>query len=95
MNMKQPISQSIDFSNLQGDLRGGAISFLVAVPLCLGIALASGAPLFAGIIAGIVGGLVVGIFSRSALSISGPEAGLIVVTLSAIQALGSFPAFLL
>ncbi|WP_460958203.1 SulP family inorganic anion transporter [Spirosoma litoris] len=95
MNKKKPIFQSIDLSNWQGDIRGGAISFLVAVPLCLGIALASGAPLFAGIIAGIVGGLVVGIFSRSALSISGPEAGLIVVTLSAIQALGSFPAFLL
>ena len=95
MNTKQSINQSLDSSNLQGDIRGGAISFLVAVPLCLGIALASGAPLFAGIIAGIVGGVVVGIFSRSALSISGPEAGLIVVTLSAIQALGSFPAFLL
>ncbi|GAB3895988.1 SulP family inorganic anion transporter [Spirosoma agri] len=80
---------------MPGDIRGGAISFLVAVPLCLGIALASGAPLFAGIIAGIVGGLVVGAFSRSALSISGPEAGLIIVTLGAIQSLGSFPAFLL
>lgn len=93
--MKGTFFQSIDISNLQGDIRGGAISFLVAVPLCLGIALASGAPLFAGIIAGIVGGIVVGLFSRSALSISGPEAGLIVVTLGAIQALGSFPAFLL
>jgi MFS superfamily sulfate permease-like transporter len=95
MNNRQPIFQQIDFSNLQGDVRGGAISFLVAVPLCLGIALASGAPLFAGIIAGIVGGLVVGIVTRSSLSISGPEAGLIVVTLSAIETLGSFPAFLL
>ncbi|GAB4011915.1 SulP family inorganic anion transporter [Spirosoma migulaei] len=95
MSNRQSIFQPIDFSNLQGDVRGGAISFLVAVPLCLGIALASGAPLFAGIIAGIVGGLVVGIVSRSSLSISGPEAGLIVVTLSAIETLGSFPAFLL
>ncbi|UFH56647.1 SulP family inorganic anion transporter [Spirosoma sp. KNUC1025] len=95
MKTKQTFPLSIDFSNLQGDIRGGSISFLVAVPLCLGIALASGAPLFAGIIAGIVGGLVVGIASRSALSISGPEAGLIVVTLGAIQSLGSFPAFLL
>ncbi|WP_234735540.1 SulP family inorganic anion transporter [Tellurirhabdus bombi] len=85
----------IDFSNVEGDIRGGVVSFLVAVPLCLGIALASGAPLFAGIIAGIVGGLVVGIFSRSALSISGPEAGLIVVVLGAIETLGSFPTFLL
>ncbi|MCK8492651.1 MULTISPECIES: SulP family inorganic anion transporter [Spirosoma] len=95
METKKSFLQTIDFSNLQGDFRGGAISFLVAVPLCLGIALASGAPLFAGIIAGIVGGIVVGAFSRSAVSISGPEAGLIIVTLSAIQALGSFPAFLL
>ncbi|MBD2756474.1 SulP family inorganic anion transporter [Spirosoma validum] len=95
MNTKSTFFQSIDLSNLQGDIRGGAISFLVAVPLCLGIALASGAPLFAGIIAGIVGGLVIGLVSRSAVSISGPEAGLIVVTLSAIQSLGSFPAFLL
>ncbi|MGA0560068.1 SulP family inorganic anion transporter [Larkinella sp. VNQ87] len=88
-------TRSFDFSTFQGDLRGGGVSFLVAVPLCLGIALASGAPLFSGIIAGIVGGLVVGLFSRSALSISGPEAGLIVVTLAAIEVLGSFPAFLL
>lgn len=95
MNTKTTFFRSIDFSNLHGDIRGGAISFLVAVPLCLGIALASGAPLFAGIIAGVVGGLVVGLVSRSAVSISGPEAGLIVVTLSAIQSLGSFPSFLL
>ncbi|GAB4021991.1 SulP family inorganic anion transporter [Spirosoma koreense] len=95
MNTKQSFFKSIDLSHLPGDVRGGSISFLVAVPLCLGIALASGAPLFAGIIAGIVGGIIVGLVSRSSLSISGPEAGLIVVTLSAIQALGSFPAFLL
>jgi MFS superfamily sulfate permease-like transporter len=93
--IKKNTRLGIDLSNVQGDIRGGAISFLVAVPLCLGIALASGAPLFAGIIAGIVGGLVVGAVSRSALSISGPEAGLIIVTLGAIESLGSFPAFLL
>lgn len=80
---------------LPGDIRGGVVSFLVAVPLCLGIALASGVPLFSGIIAGIVGGLVVGIFSRSALSISGPEAGLIVVVLAAVNSLPSFEAVLL
>ncbi|CCH56116.1 sulphate transporter [Fibrisoma limi BUZ 3] len=88
-------SKVFDLSHLQGDIRGGVISFLVAVPLCLGIALASGAPLFSGIIAGIVGAIVIGIFSRSALSISGPEAGLIVVVLGAIESLGSFPAVLL
>ncbi|WP_338875088.1 SulP family inorganic anion transporter [Spirosoma sp. SC4-14] len=95
MNDAKKNNSAIRLPNLQGDIRGGAISFLVAVPLCLGIALASGAPLFSGIIAGIVGGLVVGAVSRSALSISGPEAGLIIVTLGAIQSLGSFPAFLL
>ncbi|MDQ1087490.1 SulP family inorganic anion transporter [Siphonobacter sp. SORGH_AS_1065] len=82
-------------SSLIGDIRGGVVSFLVAVPLCLGIALASGVPLFAGIIAGIVGGLVVGSFSKSALSISGPEAGLIIVVLSAMDSLGTFSTFLL
>lgn len=86
---------AIDFRYVQGDIKGGVISFLVAVPLCLGIAMASGAPLFSGILAGIVGGLVVGIFSRSSVSISGPEAGLIVVVISAFESLGSFPAVLL
>ncbi|MFC7668264.1 SulP family inorganic anion transporter [Hymenobacter humi] len=81
-----------DFSYFKSDLQGGLVSFLVAVPLCLGIALASGAPLFAGIIAGIVGGLVVGTLSRSAVSISGPEAGLILVVVSSISTLGSFKA---
>ncbi|WP_083422098.1 SulP family inorganic anion transporter [Arsenicibacter rosenii] len=88
-------NQGLTQQYLQGDIRGGVISFLVAVPLCLGIALASGAPLFSGILAGIVGGLVVGAFSRSSLSISGPEAGLIVVVLGALETLGSFPAVLL
>ncbi|RCR71626.1 SulP family inorganic anion transporter [Larkinella punicea] len=95
MKTTQKNFQIVDLSNVEGDIKGGVVSFLVAVPLCLGIALASGAPLFSGIIAGIVGGLVVGLFSRSALSISGPEAGLIVVVLAAIESLGSFPAFLL
>jgi MFS superfamily sulfate permease-like transporter len=71
------------------------VVFLVAVPLCLGIALACGAPLFSGIIAGVVGGLVVGAASGSALGVSGPAAGLAVIVLAAITALGSFQAFLL
>ncbi|RYU77147.1 SulP family inorganic anion transporter [Hymenobacter persicinus] len=83
-------SSFLDFSYFKSDFQGGLVSFLVAVPLCLGIALASGAPLFAGIIAGIVGGLVVGALSKSAVSISGPEAGLIMVVLSGMEALGSF-----
>ncbi|MDH4064387.1 MAG: SulP family inorganic anion transporter [Acidobacteriota bacterium] len=68
--------------------------FLVAVPLCLGIALASGAPLFAGIISGIVGGVVVGTVSGSNLMVSGPAAGLTAIVVTAIATLGSYRAFL-
>lgn len=70
------------------------VVFLVAVPLCLGIALASGAPLFSGIIAGIVGGIVVGALSDSQLLVSGPAAGLTVIVLNAITELGAFEVFL-
>mgnify|MGYP002631275369 CR=1 FL=1 len=83
------------FKELKSDLPASIVVFFVAVPLCLGIALASGAPLFAGIIAGIVGGIVVGIASSSPLGVSGPAAGLAVIVLSSIAALGSWPAFLL
>jgi MFS superfamily sulfate permease-like transporter len=68
---------------------------LVALPLCLGIAMASGAPLFSGIIAGIIGGLVVGVLSGSHVSVSGPAAGLAAIVLSSISSLGSFELFLL
>lgn len=80
---------------LKSDIRSGSVVFLVALPLCLGIALASGAPLFSGIIAGIVGGLVVGTLSNSQLSVSGPAAGLTAIVVSAIGTLGSFEVFLL
>ena len=83
------------FKELKSDLPASIVVFFVAVPLCLGIALASGAPLFAGIIAGIVGGIVVGIASGSPLGVSGPAAGLAVIVLSSIAAIGSWPAFLL
>jgi len=83
------------FKEFKNDLPAGIVVFFVAVPLCLGIALASGAPLFSGIIAGIVGGIVVGIASGSSLGVSGPAAGLAVIVLTAITALGSWPAFLL
>ena len=83
------------FANWRQDLPASIVVFFVAVPLCLGIALASGAPLFAGIIAGIVGGIVVGIASDSPLGVSGPAAGLAVIVLTSIAALGSWPAFLL
>ena len=83
------------FSELKSDLPASIVVFFVAVPLCLGIALASGAPLFAGIIAGIVGGILVGIVSGSPLGVSGPAAGLAVIVLTSIATLGSWPAFLL
>lgn len=82
-------------SNLKYDVPASIIVFLVAVPLCLGIALASGAPLFSGIIAGIVGGIVAGVFSGSQLGVSGPAAGLAVIVLTAIQQLGAFEIFLM
>ena len=79
---------------LADDLRAGAVVFLVALPLCLGIALASGAPLFSGLISGIVGGLVVTLVSRSRLGVSGPAAGLAVMVAAGIDALG-FEGYLL
>jgi MFS superfamily sulfate permease-like transporter len=79
---------------LKNDLPASIVVFFVAVPLCLGIALASGAPLFSGIISGIVGGIVVGMASGSSLGVSGPAAGLAVIVFSAIATLGSWPAFL-
>ncbi len=82
-------------TRLSSDLPASLVVFLVAVPLCLGIALASGAPLASGIIAGIVGGIVVGAASGSALGVSGPAAGLAVIVLTAIQTLGSWETFLL
>ncbi len=82
------------FSNFKYDLSSGLVVFLIALPLCLGIALASGAPLFSGLIAGIVGGLVIGTLSKSALSVSGPAAGLTAIILTAITSIGSFEIFL-
>lgn len=82
------------FQEFKSDLSASIVVFLVAVPLCLGIALASGAPLFAGIVAGIVGGLVVGIASGSPLGVSGPGNGLTILVLSSIAALGSWEKFL-
>jgi MFS superfamily sulfate permease-like transporter len=92
---KQVIMKNGLFKEFKSDLPASIVVFFVAVPLCLGIALASGAPLFSGIIAGIVGGIVVGIASGSPLGVSGPAAGLAVIVLSAITTLGSFEAFLL
>ncbi len=82
------------FSNVGGDLASGLVVFFVALPLCLGIALASGAPLFSGIVAGIIGGIVVGVLSGSHLSVSGPAAGLAAIVLAGITDLGAFDIFL-
>lgn len=77
------------------DIQSGVVVFLVALPLCLGIALASGAPLFAGVISGVIGGIVVGLLSHSQLSVTGPAAGLTAIVLAAISSLGSYETFLL
>lgn len=82
------------FKEIKSDLPASIIVFFVALPLCLGIALASGAPLFSGIIAGIIGGVVVGAASGSPLGVSGPAAGLAVIVAGAITTLGSWQAFL-
>lgn len=81
-------------SFIKGDWKSGIAVFLVALPLCLGIALASGAPLMAGLVAGIVGGVIVSLLSGSELSVSGPAAGLTILVATAITDLGSFPGFL-
>ncbi|MCK7596847.1 SulP family inorganic anion transporter [Microbulbifer sp. CAU 1566] len=85
----------MDLQKFKKDIPASVVVFFVALPLCLGVALASGAPLFSGLIAGIVGGIVVGAVSGSRLGVSGPAAGLTVIVLSAIETLGSFEIFLL
>lgn len=81
-------------SSFKTDAISSVVVFLVALPLCLGIAVASGASAFSGIITGIIGGLVVGYLSDSHVSVSGPAASLIAIVIVAIQDLG-FEAFLL
>lgn len=83
------------FKNLGSDIPSAIVVFLVALPLCLGVALASNAPLFSGLIAGFVGGIVVGSLSGSQLSVSGPAAGLTAIVAAAILKLPTFEAFLL
>lgn len=81
-------------AELSQNFASGLVVFLVALPLCLGIALASGAPPLSGIIAGIIGGIVVGAISNSNISVSGPAAGLTAIVLTAITDLGAFELFL-
>src|SRR5210317_2310113 len=83
------------FKNIKQDIPASIVVFFVALPLCLGIALASGAPLFSGLIAGIVGGIFVGFLSGSEIGVSGPAAGLAAIVLTAIGTLGGFENFLL
>ena len=87
--------QNSIFRHIKSDLPASVVVFFVALPLCLGIALASGAPLFSGLIAGIVGGIIVGTISGSQIGVSGPAAGLAAIVLTAIGTLGGFENFLL
>ena len=82
------------FKHISYDAKAGITVFLIAIPLCLGISLASGVPPVSGIISGIIGGLVIGFLSGSNLSVSGPAAGLVSVVITALAVLGSFQLFL-
>lgn len=83
------------FGSLRYDLSASVVLFFVAIPLCLGIAHASEAPLLAGLISGVIGGIVVGLISKAPLSVSGPAAGLTAITISGIKDLGSYESFAL
>jgi len=82
-------------SFLKHDFKASITVFFVALPLCLGISLASGAPVFSGLLAGIIGGLVVSVISKSQLSVSGPAAGLTAICATAIAETGAFEIFLM
>lgn len=95
MKVMQEAERSNSFpANWQSDIPAGIVLAIVALPLCLGIAVASGAPVSSGIIAGVVGALVVGRISGSQLQVTGPAAGLAAIVVGAIAQLGSFQAFL-
>ncbi|AIR69514.1 SulP family inorganic anion transporter [Dickeya fangzhongdai] len=85
----------MNLSTLRQDIPAGLVVFLVALPLCLGIAQASGLPPFVGLLTGLIGGLVVTLFSPSRFAVSGPAAGLVTIVSGAIETLGSFSALLL
>lgn len=87
-------TNNVSSATILTDCKAGLVVFFVALPLCLGIALASGAPLVSGLLAGIVGGILVGLFSGSHTSVSGPAAGLTAVVAALILSLGSFSIFL-
>ena len=88
------MNSSSPFKNFKSDIPASIVVFFVALPLCLGIALASGAPLFSGVIAGFIGGILVGALSGSEVGVSGPAAGLAAIVLTAIGTLGGYENFL-
>jgi carbonic anhydrase/SulP family sulfate permease len=90
-----PATEKIQSGLATRDLLSGLIVFLVALPLCLGIALASNAPLVSGLVSGVVGGILVGWISGSRTSVSGPAAGLTAIVAAQITQLGAFETFLL
>ncbi len=89
-----PVSPRGFFDEWRNDIPASVVVFLVALPLCLGVALASGAPLLSGVVAGIVGGIVVGLASGSQLMVSGPAAGLTAIVVTGISQVGGFAQFL-
>lgn len=93
-SFKDKMHQPFTWETLKSDVPSGLVVFLVALPLCLGIALASGTPPFSGLITGIIGGIIVSMLSGSSLSVSGPAAGLTVIVFTAVQNLG-YEVFLL
>ncbi len=95
MSIRENLNSKINSKDIPYDLSSGLAVFLVALPLCIGIAFASDAPVFSGILAGIVGGTVVSLISKSPFSVSGPAAGLTVVVLASVNELGSYEIFLL
>ncbi len=90
-----PVTDLSPLRNVAFDLPAGLVTFLVALPLCLGVALASGAPLVAGLLAGVIGGMVVPLVSRSPLSVSGPAAGLAAIVAAGVVQVGGFQRFCL
>src|SRR5688572_23837186 len=89
MNFNKRLSKFYLLAFLKHDFRAGITVFFVALPLCLGVALASGAPASSGLLAGIIGGLLIPLISKSELSVSGPAAGLTAICAAAIAELGS------
>jgi MFS superfamily sulfate permease-like transporter len=89
----EPLKPGSILNHAKQDVPAGIVVFLVAVPLCLGIALASGVPLLSGLVAGAVGGLIIPLISRSALSVSGPAAGLTAIVLAGVATLGQVELF--